>query len=74
MTDAELATAIEGTVEMRDLQIRQVGVGQYIFVATRRFTEPENHSTRLSVQYEGVASNDGDAMAAIQRFYSTGQL
>lgn len=73
MTSDEFDTLKADTTEQRDLQIRQVANG-FVLVGNRRFLDNGTMTQRFSLGVEGVAETGDAALAAIQRFYTTGDL
>lgn len=73
MTKEDFDALVVGTVEQRDLQIRQVSNG-YEFKGNRRFLDANTMTEKFSIGSEGVAETSENALAAIQRFYTNGDF
>ena len=73
MQDADFQAAIQGTVEQRDVQAREVSNG-YVLTGNRRFCEPGTGSSRFGVTMEGVAADRTSVAVAIVNFLGTGSF
>lgn len=71
MTIEEFNTAIAGTAEQRDLQVRQVDNG-FTMVAGRRFLDPATGTVRFGLNVEGVAMDTNSLLVLADRFFRTG--
>jgi len=71
MTKDEFTTAVEGTVERRGIQIREVSNG-FVFVATRTFRDVDTDTDKFSLSIEGVAQDTNLVLNACERFFKTG--
>lgn len=71
MTKEELAAQTEGTVEQRGVNVREVNNG-FVIIATRTFIDATTRTTRFSLNSEGVAKDTADLLAAMERFFRTG--
>lgn len=71
MTKEELAAQTDGTIEQRGIQVREV-VNGFVIVATRTFIDATTRTTRFSLNSEGIAKGTDDLLAAMERFFRTG--
>lgn len=71
MTAEEFAALTENTIELKDLQVRQVFNG-YMLSGNRRFLDASTRTEKFSLGAEGVARTPEDLAQAINNFYATG--
>ena len=62
---------MEGTIEQRDVQAREV-IGGYVLSGNRRFNSPTDGTNIASQTIETVAPNRDAAITAITTFLTTG--
>lgn len=73
MTAEEFAAAIEGTVEQRDVQVRQVSNG-FVITANRRWVHADTETNRFGLTVEGVAMDTNLLLMTMEMFFRTGEL
>lgn len=73
MDETQFAAAIEGTIEMRDANVRQVQNG-FIINAQNRWLDPITKSVKVQRTSEAVAASTADAATALSGFLATGTL
>lgn len=73
MKDEEFTTLTDNTLEQRNSQVREVSNG-YVIVTNRIFLDAATETQKFSIGQEGVASSTADLLAALGRFYETGDM
>lgn len=73
MTAEDFATATQGTIEKRDVSVRQVSNG-FVISANRRFVDEDTETNKFGLSVEGVAMDVNLLMMALDSFFRTGEL
>lgn len=71
MNEDQLKEATAGTIEMRDVNARQVGNG-FVLSGSRRFMEQGTNAVRAQLVTEAVAGNSVEAGQMAAAFLATG--
>lgn len=73
MDEKQFLAATEGTVEQRDVNVRQITNG-FVLAGQVRYLDPNTTTVKVSVQSEAVATGADTALEAAHNFLTTGKF